>query len=138
MTVYKNSFVSEDDFDFENVILYFKNPNNRRKSKYETLMDSLSDKIQHLLKPKRVKYTKFMINIITHLSVLSRFVQKEIENMICTKRNWKYGCTGKWFKIWCWNKLYTQLKNYSLSISFCIPSFTSASESGSDIKASWL
>ncbi len=43
-------------------------------------MYSLSDKIQHLPKHKRVKYTKFMINIIAHLSVLSRIVENGIEN----------------------------------------------------------
>ncbi len=81
MEVYKDSFVVLNEFDFENNIPYFKNPIERTRSKYETLMDSLSDKIQHLPKHKGVKYTKFMVNIIAHLSVLSRIVEKEIENM---------------------------------------------------------
>ncbi len=81
MEIYKDSFVGLDEFDFENYIPYFKNLIERTRSKYETLMDSLSDKIQHLSKHKRVKFTKFMVNIIAHLSVLLRIVEKEIENM---------------------------------------------------------
>ncbi len=81
MEVCKHSFVGLDEFDFENYTPYFKNPIARTRSKYETLVNSLSDKIQYLPKHKRVKYTKFMVNIITHLSVLSRIVDKEIENM---------------------------------------------------------
>ncbi len=81
MNFYKNSFVSEDELDFENVIPYFKTAIDRTRSKYETLMYSLSDKLQHLPKHKRVKYTKFMVNIIAHSSVLSRIVENEIENM---------------------------------------------------------
>ena len=44
-------------------------------------MDPLYDKIQHLRGSKRKKYSKLMINIIAHLSVLSRMIEKEIENM---------------------------------------------------------
>ena len=44
-------------------------------------MDPLSDKIQHLPESKRIKYTKFMLNIIAHLSALSRMVEKEIKNL---------------------------------------------------------
>jgi len=35
---------------------------------YETLMDDLSDKIQYLPEDKREKFTKFILNIIAHLS----------------------------------------------------------------------
>ena len=80
MDVYKDSFVSEDEFDFENTIPYFKNPVERTRSKYEILMDPLSDKIQHLPEFKRIKYQKLMVNIIAHLSTLSRIIEKEIEN----------------------------------------------------------
>lgn len=48
MDVYQDSFIDEDEFDFENLIPYFKCPFNQTRSKYETLMDSLSHKIQHL------------------------------------------------------------------------------------------
>ena len=81
MEVYKDSIVDEDEFDFENIIPYFKEPFTRTRSKYETLMDPLSDKIQHLPDSKRIKYSKFMINIIAHLSTLSRMVEKEIKNL---------------------------------------------------------
>lgn len=74
MEVYKDSFVSKDEFDFKNIIPYFKNPD-------ETLMDPLSDKIQHLHESRRLKYTKFMINIIAHSSALSRIIEKEIKNL---------------------------------------------------------
>lgn len=80
MEVYKDSFVSEDEFDFENIIPYFKKPVERTRSKYEILMDQLSDKIQHLPELKRIKYQKLMVNIIAHLSTLSRIIEKEIEN----------------------------------------------------------
>jgi len=72
--------VDQDEFDFENLIPYFKDPVARTRSKYETLMDDLSNKIQYLPKNKRKKYTKFMINIIAHLSALSRIVEREIED----------------------------------------------------------
>ena len=81
MEVYKDSFVDKDKFDFDNIIPYFKVPVARTRSKYETLMDPLSDKIQHLTEEKKKKYSKLMINIIAHLSVLSRMVEKEIENL---------------------------------------------------------
>ena len=81
MEVYKDSIVNEDEFDFENVMPYFKDPVARTRSNYETLMDPLSDKIQHLPEDKKKKYSKLMINIIAHLSVLSRMVEKEIENL---------------------------------------------------------
>ena len=81
MEVYKDSFVDKDEFDFENIIPYFKVPFDRTRSNYETLMDPLSDKIQHLPEDKKKKYTKLMINIIAHLSVLSRMVEREIENL---------------------------------------------------------
>ena len=45
MEVYKYSFVDQNEFDFENSIPYFKDPVARTRSKYETLMDPLSDKI---------------------------------------------------------------------------------------------
>ena len=81
MEVYKDSFVEEDEFDFENIIPYFKDPVARTRSNYETLMDPVSDKIQHLPEHKRIRYTKFMVNIIAHLSVLSRMVEKEIKDL---------------------------------------------------------
>jgi len=81
MHLYKNSSIDNNEFDFENIIPYFKNTFDYTRSKYETLMDPLSDKIQYLPEDKRKKYTKFMINIIAHLSVLSRIVEREIENM---------------------------------------------------------
>ena len=64
MEVYKDSSVDEDEFDFENILPYFKDSVARTRSKYETLMDDLSDKIQYLPKDKREKFTKFMLNII--------------------------------------------------------------------------
>ena len=79
MEIYKDSFVSEDEFDFGNILPYFKNPIDRTRSKYEALMDPLSDKIKYLPESKRLKYTKFMINIIAHLSAFSRIVEKEIK-----------------------------------------------------------
>ncbi len=81
MEVCKDSFVSEDEFDFGNIIAYFKIPFDRLRSKYEVLMDPLSDQIRYLPEPKRIKYTKLMVNIVTHLSVLSRIIENEIENM---------------------------------------------------------
>ena len=81
MEIYKNSLVDQDEFNFENIIPYFKNAFDYTRSKYETLMDPLSDKIQYLPEDKKKKYTKFMVNIIAHLSVLSRIVEREIENM---------------------------------------------------------
>ena len=93
MEVYKDSLVDKDEFDFENIISsdemklhskcipYFKDPVARTRSKYETLMDPLSDKIQYLPEDKRKKYTKFMINIIAHLSALSRIIEREIEDL---------------------------------------------------------
>ena len=44
-------------------------------------MDPLSDKIKYLPESKRLKYTKFMINIIAHLSTLSRIVEREIDDL---------------------------------------------------------
>lgn len=81
MEVYKNSSVEKEEFDFENMIPYFKVPFERTRSKYETLMDPLSDKIQYLPKSKRIEYTKFMVNIIAHLSALSRIIEKEIKDL---------------------------------------------------------
>jgi hypothetical protein len=81
MEVYKDSKVDLDEFDFENIIPYFKQPFERTRSKYESLMDPLSDKIQHLPEDKRKMYTKFMVNIIAHLSALSRIIEKEIKNL---------------------------------------------------------
>ena len=81
MEFYKNSSIENNEFNFENIIPYFKNTFDYTRSKYETLMDPLSDKIQYLPEDKRKKYTKFIINIIAHLSVLSRIVEREIENM---------------------------------------------------------
>ena len=80
MEVYKDSSVDEDEFDFENLIPYFKDPIARTRSKYETLMDDLYDKIQYLPEDKRKIYTKFILNIIAHLSALSRIIEREIEN----------------------------------------------------------
>mgnify|MGYP000870912118 CR=1 FL=1 len=79
MEIYKDSFVSEDEFDFGSILPYFRNPVVHTRSKYETLMDPLSDKIKYLPESKRLKYTKFMMNIIAHLSVLSRIVEREIK-----------------------------------------------------------
>jgi hypothetical protein len=81
MEVYKDSFVDEDEFDFENILPYFKNPFDRTRSKYEAIMDPLSDKIQYLSEDKREKYTKLMLNIIAHLSALSRIIEKEIKDL---------------------------------------------------------
>ena len=58
MEVYENSFVEKEEFDFKDYLLYFKKPIERIRSKYETLMDPLSDKIQHLPKSKQMKYNK--------------------------------------------------------------------------------
>ena len=80
MEVYKNSSIDSKEFDFENVIPYFKQPIAYTRSKYETLMDPLSDKIQHLPKSKQIKYNKLIVNIIAHLSVLSRMIEKEIKD----------------------------------------------------------
>jgi len=81
MEVYKDSFVDKDEFDFENILPYFKDPIAYTASKYEALMDDLSDKIQYLSEDKRKKYTKFMLNIIAHFSVLSKVIGREIENL---------------------------------------------------------
>ena len=81
MEVYKDSLVDKDEFDFENIIPYFKEPIARTRSNYETLMDPLSDKIQHLSEDKRIKYTKFMVNIIAHLSALSRIIERKIKDL---------------------------------------------------------
>ena len=81
MEVYKDSFVDQNELDSENSIPYFKDPVARTRSKYETLMDPLSDKIQYLPEDKRKKYTKFMINIIAHLSALSRIIESEIKDL---------------------------------------------------------
>ena len=81
MEVYENSFVEKEEFDFENYLPYFKKPIDYTRSKYETLMDPLSDKIQHLPKSKQTKYKKLMVNIIAHLSILSRMIEKDIENI---------------------------------------------------------
>ena len=78
MEVYKNTSIEKEEFDLKNVIPYFKNPFVYTRSKYETLMDPLSDKMQYLPESKKIKY---MTNIIAHLSVLSRIVENEIENM---------------------------------------------------------
>lgn len=80
MEVYKNSLVGLDEFDFENIIPYFKTPIDRTRSKYESLMDELSDQIHQLPECKRVKYQKLMVNLIAHLSALSRIIEREIEN----------------------------------------------------------
>jgi len=81
MEVYKDSLVDKDEFDFENILPYFKDPIAYTASKYEALMDDLSDKIQYLSEDKRKKYTKFMLNIIAHFSVLSKVIGREIENL---------------------------------------------------------
>ena len=75
MEIYRDSFVSEDKFDFGSILPYFRNSVVHTRSKYETLMDPLSDKIKYLPESKRLKYTKFMMNIIAHLRVLSRRVE---------------------------------------------------------------
>ena len=46
MEVYKDYSVDEYEFDFENILPYFKDPVAYTRSKYETLMDDLSDKVQ--------------------------------------------------------------------------------------------
>jgi hypothetical protein len=63
MEAYENSFIEKEEFDFENYLPYFKKPIDYTRSKYETLMDPLSDKIQHLPKSKQTKYKKLMVNI---------------------------------------------------------------------------
>lgn len=57
MKIYKTSLIMEEEFDFKNIISNFKNPFDYARSKYETLMNSLSDKIQHLPESKEIKYT---------------------------------------------------------------------------------
>ena len=52
MEFYKNSSIDNNEFDFENIIPYFKDPVARTRSKYETLMDPLSEKIQYLPEDK--------------------------------------------------------------------------------------
>ena len=49
---YKNCLV-DDEYDFENILPYFKDPVAYTRSKYGTLMDDLSDKIQYLPEDKR-------------------------------------------------------------------------------------
>ncbi len=78
MEVYENSFVEKEEFDFKNYLPYFKKLFERTRSKYETLMDPLSDKIQHLPESKQMKYNKLMVNIIAHLSVLSSMLEKDL------------------------------------------------------------
>ena len=51
MEIYKDSLV-KDEFDFGSIIPYFKNPVNHKRSKYETLMDPLSDKVKYLPESK--------------------------------------------------------------------------------------
>lgn len=55
-------------------------------------MDPLSDKIQHLSESKRIKYTKFMVNIIAHLSALLRIIEKEIENLNIPENDFRIRC----------------------------------------------
>jgi hypothetical protein len=81
MEVYKDSMIDKDEFDFQNILPYFKDPVAYTASKYEALMDDLSDKIQYLPEDKRKKYTKFMLNIIAHFSVLSKLIGREIEDI---------------------------------------------------------
>ena len=80
MEVNKDSFVDENEFDFENIIPYFKDPVARIRSNYETLMDPLSDKIQHLTEDKRKKYgdkyycsSKCLVLLNLHFSQFSHF-----------------------------------------------------------------
>ncbi len=54
MKVYKNSLIEKEEFDFENIIPYFKDLIARTRSKYETLTDSLWDKIQYLPEEKKI------------------------------------------------------------------------------------
>ncbi len=93
-------------------------------------MGLLSVKIQYLPEPKRIKYTKFIVNIITHLSVLSRIIKNEIENMDIDipETDLKSDVEIN----------YIVDKNNLLSRFSCIPSSGSASESGSDIRSSGL
>ncbi len=79
MEVYKDSFSGLDEFDFSSCIPYFKIPFERTRSKCETLMDPLADKIQYLSEKKERNIVDLWS--IAHLSVLSRIVEKEIENM---------------------------------------------------------
>jgi len=81
MEVYKDSFVDQNELDSENSIPYFKDPVARTRSKYVTLMDPLSEKIQYLPEDRRKKYTKFMINIIADFSALSRIIESEIKDL---------------------------------------------------------
>ncbi len=92
MEVYKHFFVDKDEFDFENISsnemklhsnckAYFKDPIDRLRSKYETLMDPFSDKIQYLPEGKRKKYSKFMVNIIAHSNALSRVIERKIGDL---------------------------------------------------------
>ena len=63
MEVYKDSSVDKDEFDFENILPYFKDPVARTRSKYETLMDPLSEKIQYLPADQK-KIEKTLIFIV--------------------------------------------------------------------------
>ncbi len=47
----------------------------------DQIMDPLSDKIQYLPEDKRKKYSKFMLNIIAHLSAISRIVERGIKDL---------------------------------------------------------
>ena len=53
MEIYKDSMIDEDEFDFKNILPYFKDPIAYTASKCEALMDDLSDKIQYLSEDKR-------------------------------------------------------------------------------------
>lgn len=52
-STYKRKFIrilllTKMNLTFENITPYFKKPTERTKSKYKTIMDPLSDKIQYL------------------------------------------------------------------------------------------
>lgn len=83
MVVYKDSSVDENEFDFQNNLPYFKILVAYTISKYETLTDDLSNRIQYLPEDKIIKYTKFMLSIVAYLTcknILYLLLQKRIEH----------------------------------------------------------
>jgi len=56
MEVYKDSLVDDDEFDFQNILPYFKDLVIRTRLKYEISMDPLSNKMKYLPEDERKKY----------------------------------------------------------------------------------
>jgi len=81
MEVYKDSLVGLDEFDFENLIPYFKDPIELKQDQNMKLYWMIyMIKFNIYLKIKEKYNTKFILNIIAHLSALSRIIEREIEN----------------------------------------------------------